>query len=404
MAKQIKKKGVTFFERGSWYHRTKEMLENGQVRYGKIGGFISEEEAEESYYKIQAIFESEQRKYYVSTNKDIMFKDYLIYWFENIYSERIETTTRMVGAYALYDLIIPNIDYDIKIRLVTTDYLNEIILKASLMTSSGGATSRAILFIAFKDAFINNYISNNPVKETTLYRRKKPSITVLRKKELKKFLTKSKNTEWYLEILLGLFCGLRKGEILGLKFSDFSLEEESVTITRQLVSNPIIKKGERKISKYELIERPPKTDNSYRKLKVPTIILKELKNRKKLINLYKDKKQNEFEDNDYISCQPDGKPHHLSSMNTCLIRMCQRISLPNISVHGLRHMYATILIEQGVSLAKIKGVMGHSSIHTTFEYYCEVMDEKEKILAFMNNVFIVEEEKDDMQFEQETIC
>lgn len=43
-------------------------------------------------------------------------------------------------------------------------------------------------------------------------------------------------------------------------------------------------------------------------------------------------------------------------------------------------MFATILIEQGVSLAKISGLLGHSSVNTTFEYYCDVMDENEKIM------------------------
>jgi len=41
-----------------------------------------------------------------------------------------------------------------------------------------------------------------------------------------------------------------------------------------------------------------------------------------------------------------------------------------------------------VPLVKISALLGHSSVHTTFEYYCEVMDENENILAFMNNAFV----------------
>lgn len=70
-------------------------------------------------------------------------------------------------------------------------------------------------------------------------------------------------------------------------------------------------------------------------------------------------------------------------MNTALRKLCVRNGLPAVSVHGLQHMFATILVEQGVSLAKISGLLGHSSV----EYYCDVMDEKEKIIAFMNDTF-----------------
>ena len=67
--------------------------------------------------------------------------------------------------------------------------------------------------------------------------------------------------------------------------------------------------------------------------------------------------------------------------------ICENNSLPHITVHGLRHMFATILLERDVSIAKISGMLGHSSVHTTFEYYLEVMDADKKILEFMNKEF-----------------
>ena len=67
--------------------------------------------------------------------------------------------------------------------------------------------------------------------------------------------------------------------------------------------------------------------------------------------------------------------------------------MPHITVHGLRHMFATILLEQGVSIAKISGMLGHSSVHTTFEFYLDVMDADEKIMQFMNTEFAVETEQ-----------
>ena len=55
-------------------------------------------------------------------------------------------------------------------------------------------------------------------------------------------------------------------------------------------------------------------------------------------------------------------------------------------------MYATILIENGASLSKISALLGHSSINTTFEYYCDISDESDNIKAFLDNTFIPEED------------
>ena len=73
-----------------------------------------------------------------------------------------------------------------------------------------------------------------------------------------------------------------------------------------------------------------------------------------------------------------------------MTRLCARNGLPHITVHGLRHMYATILIEMKGPLIKISALLGHASVNTTFEYYCEVMDENEQIITFMNNTFVPE--------------
>ena len=91
---------------------------------------------------------------------------------------------------------------------------------------------------------------------------------------------------------------------------------------------------------------------------------------------------------DYVCCQENGEPRSLTAMNQALTKICNRNGLPNITVHGLRHMFATILIELGVPLFKISGLLGHSSVHTTYEYYCEIMDEQDKIIAFVNNTFV----------------
>lgn len=62
MGKEKKKTGVAFFERKSWYHRTKTLREDGTVKYGKIGGFATQEEAEESYWKYEEEFTKKAKR------------------------------------------------------------------------------------------------------------------------------------------------------------------------------------------------------------------------------------------------------------------------------------------------------------------------------------------------------
>lgn len=224
--------------------------------------------------------------------------------------------------------------------------------------------------MAMKEAVIQEYIKRNPIPATKPYPRKKPTITILNKANVKRLLKAAYNSGWYLEILLGLFCGLRKGEISGLKFGDFDAENRTIYIQRQITSNPVIPKGESKIETYEVIEKPPKTDNSYRLLRIPEAVAKEIEKRRNLVDTNKLQYGEQYFDRDYISCQENGLPH--------------------ITVHGLRHMYATILVEQKVPLIKISALLGHASVNTTFEYYCEVMDENEQIITFMNNMFVPE--------------
>lgn len=381
----------SYYENSSWYHRYKILQEDGTVKYGRKGGFETSREADKSYDKYEAEFKKAFRAYQLSNqvNTDVMLKDYLVYWFEDVFSERIESTTRMVGAYAVYDLILPQMDYDIKVKYVNTEYLNALLAKVAKAGPSAGNKGREFLNIAMKDAVAAGYIKNNPVTGTTPYKRPKPKITILSKEKLKLFLKAASQNAWYLEILLALFCGLRKGEILGLKFSDFDFEKNTVSIKRQIASDPVIKKNTgSRIAEYGLVERDPKTPNSFRTLRVPQIVMEEVKKRQELAESNKEKLQEKYRDKDYVSCQENGMLHSMAAFNTALTKLCNRNSTPHITVHGLRHMYATILIEQQVPLIKISALLGHSSVHTTFEYYCDVMDENENILAFMNHAFM----------------
>lgn len=384
-------KSVAFFENGSWYHRTKVLNDDYTVGYGKKGGFKSKEDAEESYYIYENEFKTKSIGNLVKFDENLTFKNYIVYWFENIYSARIESTTKMIGAYTVYKLIVPNIDKDVKMKLITPEYFNDLLKRISSMCAISSANkARSIISCMLKDAQSAGIIKYNPIQEIEYFERNSKKVPILNKKELKKLLEVASKDNWYLEILLGVFCGLRRGEIQGLKFSDFDLKEKTVTVSRQLISdysfdNDMEIRGF-KIKEYSLIERDPKTINAFRKLRVPDVVIEQVRNRMKLKEYYK-MKDSDFKDDDYISFQPNGVPHGVNSFNAYIRRTCKKYGLTHITVHSLRHMYVTILMEQNVELTKISALLGHDSIHTTFEFYCDVMEDTENINAYMNDEF-----------------
>lgn len=209
-----KEKRVVFFEGKSWYHRTKELQDDLTTKYGKKGGFETPEEAEKSYWEYEKRYQKKQRDLQIAKMQktDVMLGDYLEYWFENIFSPRIETTTRMVGAYTLYNLILPSMEADIKLKYISVEYLDALLERVAKICPSAGNKGRELLSIAMKDAAGDKFINYNPMPETKPYPRAKPKVRVLGKEKLKVFLEAASKKPWYLEILLGLFCGLRKGD------------------------------------------------------------------------------------------------------------------------------------------------------------------------------------------------
>lgn len=159
----MSKNNIVFFERNSWYHRTKTLMPDHTVKYGKLGGFKTAEEAEESFKRLNEEFEKNVAKTIIENKNEVNFKDYLIYWFENIYAARVETSTLMLGAYTLYDLIFPNLEKDIKLGYVSTEFLDALISKASKVCESAGNKSREILNIAFKDSILEGFLKVNPM-------------------------------------------------------------------------------------------------------------------------------------------------------------------------------------------------------------------------------------------------
>ena len=172
-----------------------------------------------------------------------------------------------------------------------------------------------------------------------------------------------------LGILISLLCGLRIGEVCGLKWCDIDFENEILSVNRT-VQRIYIKKTISSESK--IIISSPKTTSSFRNIPLSKHLIKIIKNLRKNDDFYIITGNKNF-----IEPRIYRKYYYsiLSSLN-----------LSKLSFHSLRHTFATQTIELGTDYKTVAEILGHSSINTTLNLYVHPkMEYKRKCLNLIYN-------------------
>lgn len=377
----MQKTNTIIFERSSWYFRYKEIDEKNRIRYLKKGGYATKEEAEYAAF----LFE-ERRKQEQMNNGQLgrqirtaLFKDYMQEWFEN--RDSLSGTTRLVYTYVL-EVVLPEIG-TIRLGNINSSYLNQLIIMVSQRTASYGEKLYELFHMAIGDAFQKGLLSYNPMTDVKKPARRKKRLVHLNEEQRKALFQAAFACEGRMELFLALLCGLKKGEIYGLKFTDFNMKEKTVHIQRQVQldseknNTGALKSTEKGLSL-----------SSDRIISVHPLILEELTRRKFSIELDKKATRTEYKDHGYVSCQKDGSCKSPAYMNTMLCRLCKKAGLPSLSVQDLRDQYAAILLEQGnVSFLQLKGLLGYSTIEDVYERYSGLIEAKANIANAVNQIF-----------------
>lgn len=239
-----------------------------------------------------------------------------------------------------------------------------------------------------EEAWRQQYIQQNWCKLVKLPKvEKSDEVRVLTESEQIRFLEAIKGHELEMLFIVALGTGLRRGELLGLKWSDINFKTKELTVNRSLQKIPIHKDD--KIVRYEIIEQTPKTKNSVRTIPIPEPIIKKLKKHKKKQNEMILCIGEEYNNKDYVLCNPLGKPFEEKRPNRNLKSILKKLDIEPMKFHALRHTYATRLFEAGVPPKTVQKLMGHSDIQTTMNIYTHVMKgEKIEAVEKLNNLFL----------------
>lgn len=198
--------------------------------------------------------------------------------------------------------------------------------------------------------------------------------------ELRKFLEyaeKHEKYKFYVLFRLLAFSGMRKSEALALTWNDIDFDKSQITINKTLISTPKVEVS------------TPKTKNSNRIVfidKKTLSILKEweLKQKKDLLQ----KGFNALSPNQLIFSNEDNGYIIPTTIINPMNRIIRGSNLPHITVHGLRHTYATLAAQGGMSVKQLQAQLGHSDVQTTLNIYTSITDEQRKETASQYTSFV----------------
>lgn len=171
-------------------------------------------------------------------------------------------------------------------------------------------------------------------------------------------------------VMLGLYAGMRRGEILGLVWDDVNLDTGEYYIQRNRLQG--------KSGRGAFIDSP-KTEKSIRRGTLPQEAVIVLRALKKQQNENQLKLGNKWQGSGYIITRDDGHPIAPPTANEWLRDFVEKNNLPYFTLHSLRHTHASLMRYLGANIDEIQKKLGHSEKSTTENIYVHMFESYEKV-------------------------
>ena len=199
-------------------------------------------------------------------------------------------------------------------------------------------------------------IAVNPTDGCALPKLEHREMKTLPVEQLASFLREAKESGVFEMYYIELATGLRRGELLGLKWEDLDLEQGTLRVQRQ-------------VSRIngEVVEAPLKTKNSYRNIAIGADAIKVLKRME--------------QKDEYVFPSPFGGPMSPDSVLHMLQRVLKRAGLERIHFHDLRHTFSVLALQNGVDVKTLSAMLGHYSAGFTLDTYAHVTTSMQKQAA-----------------------
>ena len=210
-------------------------------------------------------------------------------------------------------------------------------------------------------------VSDNPCSKVTIPKNEVKEKQIYTPEEVEKFLTllNDEPLKYRTFFYLMIYSGFRRGEMLGLEWKDVDFENNVISVRR--TSNYTAKKG--------VYTDTTKTKKSQRTLKFPQFIMDMLKEYKAEQDAEALRLDDRWVETDRLYVKWDGRPMQNGTPYFWLGEFCEKHDLPFYGLHSFRHLFCSLLVNQGVDIVTVSGAMGHSTVSTTSNIYCHTIQQ-----------------------------
>jgi len=214
-------------------------------------------------------------------------------------------------------------------------------------------------------------LNENVNRQTVIPKKEEYTAKVLSAEEVKKILVNAKEDKLYPIIALEIYTGLRKGEIMALKWENISFDQEELHVEGNLcrVVKEINEDGS-KCYEYKIME--PKTAKSKRVVPLLPGAIEALKMQQAMQAQDKEMYSEIYNDQGLVFARCDGTFLSQRAFMDKYHAFLKRYGVSDVRFHDLRHTFATLLLEAGEEPKAIQELLGHSTYSTTMDIYAHV--------------------------------
>ena len=332
---------------------------------------------------------------YIKQPKQLTLATWLREWLDSYVASNLAPKTRESYEQELKCYVIPELG-GIRLTELRPHHIQNYIgkmLSEGRKHKTGGLSSRTvqyhyrILSKALIDAIRMGLIAVNACKGVSAPRSVRKDIPAVVREDITKLLNAIRKSSYYLFYHTLLLTGLRRGELLALKWKDLDLDLACMYVSHSL----------HRLEDGTIIIKEPKTSRSRRLVDLPPSLAK-------LLRQHKVEREAEhiimgraLTEDDFVFSHMDGTPLNPNTVSHTFSKMVARAELPHLRLHDLRHIHATMLLKAGIHPRVVQERLGHSSIATTLDIYSHTVPGLQKAAAErLDTLFPVQEQKENV--------